>query len=484
MNILNINYKRLFAVILSIPLFSCSTPWDERKESGDPNLDANLSEVIANTPELSKFKELLIQTGYDKILSESKTYTVFTPTNEALAQVDPAFLNDPEKLVFFVQNHIALTSYSSVRNQDVTKIKMLSDKYLEFQGSSTIDDATILTADKYAANGIFHIVNKALTPKQNIWQYINSASSTSPMSSYLLSLKELNIYKSDADSKKNATPGKYADSLTNSYLKNVYNLNNEENSYTLFLMEDEGYTAEVDKLRPYLNKSTADSTDTYARYFTVRDMVFPKKYKQNELPSQLTSRFGVTVPIDKTQIVGEPIVLSNGIIYRMKKMDVPLMNRLVTTKVEGEKNNSFSPSSVSSKILYREKKDLSGKLFMDVVLYNTKGTTADLIYSTKDLYSTKYQVYWRAINIDLPEAKVPAVFKQRLNLFTGMKTPILKSFPLTEVGIGVYDEILIGEFTMENAGDMDRIVLLSDPLTPAEKYSIALDYLKFVPIIK
>ena len=78
--------------------------------------------------------------------------------------------------------------------------------------------------------------------------------------------------------------------------------------------------------------------DTYSSYFTVRDMAFPKAYLPNELPATLTTRFGVTVTIDKTQIVGEPIVLSNGIVYIMKKVDVPLSDRLITTKIEGENN--------------------------------------------------------------------------------------------------------------------------------------------------
>jgi hypothetical protein len=484
MTVLKINYKGLFAGILAMALLSCSNLGDDLKNNGDSNLDADLSEAIANTAEVSKFNELLTKTGYDKVLSESKTYTVFAPTNQAMSLVDPAILNDPEKLLFFVQNHIALTSYSSVREQAAVKIKMLSNKYLVFTGSTLIDDATLITADKYAANGIFHIVNRALIPKQNIWQYINDQGATSAMSIYLLSLKELNIYKSDADSKKDAIPGKYADSLTNSYLKNVYNLNNEDRSYTLFLMEDDGYNSEVDKLKPYLNKTTSDSTMTYSRYFTVRDMVFPKSYKPNELPNQLTSRFGVTVPIDKTQIVGEPIILSNGIIYRMKKVDVPLSNRLVTHKIEGENNTSYSPvlSSIGSKIFYREKKDLFGSSFMDIVVYDTKGTTVNLNYTAHDFYSTKYQVYWRAINADLPNQGIPVVFKQGLSLIRGTKT--IQAFPLTDVQIKNYEDVLLGEFTLESAGDIDKIVLISNSATISGKYSLALDYLKFVPVIQ
>lgn len=479
--------KKLFVGVLTIALVSCSDPWSERENNGDNNLNASLSEAISNTAQTTKFAELLVKAGYDKVLSESKTYTVFAPTNEAMDQVDASLLDTPEEQISFVQNHIALTAYSSVRELDSEKIKMLGNKYLLFKGSTAIGDATIITADKYAANGVFHIVNKALSPKQNIWQYVNGASSSSAMSAYLLSLTELNIYKADSIAKKvnEALPGVYDDSLSNSYLKNVYNLNNEKNSYTLFLIQDEGYTPEVDNLKPYLIKKSADSTTTYASYFTVRDMAFPKAYMPNELPDVLTTRFGVEVPIDKTQIVGEPIVLSNGIIYIMKKVEVPLEKRLVTTKIEGESTVWYNPSDLRSKILYRDLKDPFGVFFNDIMVKNQGISNAWLNYSAKDIYSTTYKVYWRAIN-DMQSN----VFKQRLIVGAVIVDNILdpnlaiKDFGLIDVPVKLYDEVLLGEFTMDQADDIDMISLLSNPVTTNGNNTITLDYLKFVPVVK
>lgn len=483
--------KKLFAGIVTLALFSCSDPWSDRENNGDDNLNITLNEAIANTAETSKFAELLVQSGYDKILAASKTYTVFAPTNEAMTQVDASLLNTPEKVISFVENHIALTAYSSIRKDASEKIKMLGSKYLLFKGTATIGDATIVTADKYAANGVFHIINRSLAPKKNIWEYINSQTSSSAMSNYLVSLNELNIYDSDITAKENAVPGVYADSLSNSFLKNVYNVNNEKNSYTLFLIEDEGYNAEVDKLRPYLNKSTADSTSTYSRYFTVRDMVFPKAYMPNELPDKLTltTRFGVKVEIDKTQIVGEPVVLSNGIVYRMKKVDVPLIDRLVTTIIEGEDNTSFAPSNLRSKIFYREQKDIKGIFFKDVMVYNSGSTYFKLNYKATDLFSTKYKVYWRAININNYNSQA-TVFQQCLVLGTVIRDntiyfdEALKNFGFKNVEIGVYTDVYLGEFTLTKAQDIDKITLVGANTTTVGNNTMILDYLKFVPDVK
>jgi hypothetical protein len=483
---LKLNYKKLFVGILTIALVSCSDPWGDR-QSDDANLNVSLTEAITKTAETSKFAELLVKTGYDKVLSESKSYTVFAPTNDAMALVDASILNDPIKLTFFVQNHIALTAYSSVRDKASEKIKMLSEKYLVFKGSTTIDDATIVTADKYTANGVFHIINKTLTPKQNIWQYVNGLTTTSAMSKYLVSLNELNIYKADSIAKLNPIPGKYADSLTNCYLRNVYNLNNEKNSYTLFLMEDAGYSTEVDKLKPYLIKNSVARTDTYSSYFTVRDMAFPKAYLPNELPATLTTRFGVTVPIDKIQIVGTPIVLSNGIIYRIKKVDVPLTNRLVTTKIEGESTNWYSPgtSTARSKILYRDVKDPFGFLYNDIVVKNSGIANFMLNYSATDVYSTTYKVYWRSVN-DL----LTTVFQQRLLIGTVVRNNIIypleaiKDFGYKDVPVKLYDEVYLGDFTLLQAGNIDMISLVGANSTTNGTNQMALDYLKFVPVVK
>ncbi|MGQ7945618.1 fasciclin domain-containing protein [Flavobacterium sp. WC2509] len=491
MIILNLNYKRLLVSLLTIALVSCSSPWDDREDNGDANLDVTLNEAITNTAEVSQFGQLLVQTGYDKILAASKTYTVFAPTNESLAQVDPAILNDPEALKKFVANHIALGSFSSLRKADQEKIQMLSDKYLTFKGSTIIDDATIVTADHYAANGVFHIVNKPLVVKLNIWQYVNAHTSSSAMSAYLVSLKQFSIYKEDADAKKNSPAGYLADSLSNSYLRNVYNLNNEKNSYTLFLMEDDGYNAEVTKMTPYLTKTsnnpTIDSTAIYSKYFTVRDLAFPKAYIKGTLPATLTSRFGVQFNVDKTQIVGEPIQLSNGIIYIMKKVDITLEKRLVTTRIEGEKNTGYANGN-RSQIWYRDKKDPLGMLFNDVTVQSPGAASFMLYYDAKDLYSTKYKVYWRAINDFGTTATilVPPVFTQNLGIgkkITTVGSTNVISFLTTLSGTiqpYFYDEVYIGEVTIPNAGYMDLTLIANNTTTSP----LSLDYMRFVPVIK
>ena len=496
MTIFKFNYKRLLSSVLALAIISCSNPWDDREDNGDSNLTVTLDKAISNTEAVSQFGELLTQTGYDTILAASKTYTVFVPTNEAMAQVGGAILNDPEALKQFVANHIALTAYSSIRSSDV-RIKMLSNKYLDFEGSTLIDDATIVTADHYAKNGVYHIINKALTPKLNIWQYVNAQAGSSATSDYLLSLKDFSIYASDVDAKALSAEkgaGYQSDSLTNSYLKNVYNLNNEKNSYTFFMMKDAGYTTEVNKMKPYTIKVTnneTDSTAIYAKYFTLRDLAFPKKYKRDQLPATLTSKFGVQVPIDKTKIV-EEIHLSNGIVYVMDQVDVPAANRLLTVTIQGEKNMGYFNGGRNA-IYYRDKKEPlgglfpAGTLYNDVIVQNPGTAMFYLNYDAKDLFSTTYKVYWRAIN----DFQTNAV-SQKLTMWGEYSitnnvvsvSDLIIDFPYKSVTSNVYTEVYIGEFTLTKLRNIDLISLIAANTTTNGNNSLTLDYLKFVPVVK
>lgn len=475
--------KGFLASIALISAVSCSNPWEDHNNTNDDNLSQNLNERLLNTSETSEFAKLIKETGLDAELSNSKTYTVWAPTNQAISAVDPSLLNTPDKKKLFVQNHIALTAYSSVSKKDTVHVQMLSSKYLEFKNGTVIDESSVITPDLYASNGIFHIINKALEPKSNIWQYLKNNAGTSSMSNYMQTLTEFNIYKSDSIAKAFEFHAMYSDSLTNSYLKNVYNLNNEKNKYTFFLLENTGYTAEVDKLKPYLTKSNQDSTTTYASYFTVRDFAFHKAIAKDKLPDTLTSRFGVKVPINKNNIVRE-VHLSNGVIYVMSALDVPLQKRLLTTKIEGEKPIGFSRNDKRANTFYREKNDNNGVLFNDIMVQNHGAALFAINYNANNMYSTTYKVYWRAIN-DIQAN----TFQQSLRIggtrqLDGTVADPIAELPYTDVPPNVYDEIYIGEFNLDIAGSIDLISLIAANTGVNGNNTLTLDYLKLVPVIK
>jgi len=103
---------------------------------------------------------MLAKTGYDKIISSSKTYTVWVPTDQALQTLDPAVLNDTAKLRLFVSNHISNQSYLAGAGIGAQRIQMLNGKYNNTTGA-TFDSANIVTANQYASNGVFHTIDNS-----------------------------------------------------------------------------------------------------------------------------------------------------------------------------------------------------------------------------------------------------------------------------------------------------------------------------------
>ncbi|EAQ50275.1 fasciclin domain-containing protein [Leeuwenhoekiella blandensis] len=478
-------YTKAFAAgLLLLATAACSDPWEDHSSTTDDNLGQNLTQRIVSGSQTSDFGALLEETGYDAILAGSKTYTVWAPTNEALSNVASEALASDAAKRLFVENHIALTAVSSVTEADTVTVQMLSNKYLEFKNGTVMSDAQVVTADQYASNGLFHIVDKALAPKQNIWEYIN-ATADNKMSSFLIELDEFNLYRRDSVAKANAEdmPGMFADSLTNSFFTNVYNLNNEQNKYTFFLLQDDAYDAEVEKLEPYLIKSNEDSTTTYASYFAVRDMALHKAIARENLPDTLTSKFGVKIPINTDNIV-EEVQLSNGIVYVMSSLDVPLETRLLTTRIEGEEPSGFSQDDKRGNTYYREKEDPTGEMFYDIMVQNHGEPLFAIYYNANNLYSTTYQVYWRAIN-DIQNN----TFSQRLRFGgtfqeDGTVADPIATLDYTDVPPNDYQERYIGEFTLDEAGMLDLISLIAANTGSAGANTLTLDYLKLVPVIK
>lgn len=148
----------LLAAVFFVTVFSgCSKKWDEHNMITDNAINNDLMKAISNAPNLTKFSELLVKSGYDKIISSSKTYTVWAPTDQALQSLDPTIVSDSVKLKLFVGNHITNQSYLTGSGDQ--RIKMLNGKYINISANK-FDSANIITPNAYSSNGIFHIIDK------------------------------------------------------------------------------------------------------------------------------------------------------------------------------------------------------------------------------------------------------------------------------------------------------------------------------------
>jgi uncharacterized surface protein with fasciclin (FAS1) repeats len=173
-----IAFKKQYFIFLTLfmGLFiaGCNDKWEDHYKIQDPVLGENLLVQIKKNPDLSKFAEYLTKTGYDKVVASSKMFTVWAPTNVALANLDQATVDDTAKLKQVIANHISNQSYLTRSANPVLTIRTLNGKNILFT-KTTFEEANITKADQYTGNGVLHIVDMVIVPKLNAWEYLNNA---------------------------------------------------------------------------------------------------------------------------------------------------------------------------------------------------------------------------------------------------------------------------------------------------------------------
>ena len=451
----------------------CNDKWDQHIGITDPDVSETLGTRLSQLTEVSDFKDLLIKSGLDKTLSASNAYTIFAPDNAAIQAIGPAILSDSTKLSTFVKNHIATAVFrTDMAKSSPLMVKMLSGKTLLFS-NERIENVSISGADNYASNGIIHIIRGSLDVKKNIWEYLEEQAPLYHQAELILALDAIHIYPDNLQDSGDVN-------IDNEFIKETYNIKNEENRFTLLLVDNESFDAHVDSLKPYVMRSSLDTTAYLAKHFTARDLVFEGEYQLDQLPDTLISKFGVKIPVDKSKLVRES--LSNGVVYKLTGLKINTAHRLLPVKVEGEKPFRFSADRRSN-TYYREKKDPNGTSFKDIMVQNHKVALFQIDYTVPMLYSTKYKVYWRAIN-DIQAN----VFQQRLQVgglknVPGYSGSTITTFPYTNVSPSDYSEVYLGEFTMPSFSTMAFGLIGANSASDGTN-TVTLDYIKLVPVIK
>ena len=132
-----------------------------------------IAEIAAGNDDFSTLVAALQAAGLVEVLAGDGPYTVFAPTNEAFAALPPGTVENllkPEnkdQLVAVLTYHVVP---GTVYAADVTQL----DSATTVQGDSvtiaahmdvvTIDDATILSTDIEASNGVIHVIDAVMLP--------------------------------------------------------------------------------------------------------------------------------------------------------------------------------------------------------------------------------------------------------------------------------------------------------------------------------
>lgn len=493
------NTTRLLTIMLfSLSIFSaCKDSWKDRDLVSNEGLTQNLMDKINTQAELSTFSSYLKKTGYDQIISSSKNYTVWAPNNTALQTLDASIVSDTTKLKAFVANHIANLAYATTVPADTAqRILMLNGKYVPFT-KSTFDEASISVANQYAKNGILHVIDGATPVKQNIWEYVSSATVGLDQKAYLMSLNKTGQDTSLATvtgydpvtGKPILKPGTGI-VTTNRFLSTVKNVNNEQNQYTFFLLADAPFGAEKAKLAKYYTSTslfTDSTTANLTSWNVVKDLAVSGSYTLSQLPAQLVSVNNVKIPINKSAIIAS-YKASNGWVYVMSSMNFAVTEKIPPIVLEGETPVSYSSSGYSAFTFFPLRADNNGLSYKSIEVYRSLISGFTVFYRLRNVPSATYKVYWRAVAGTTGDNQI-VTFNQKLtftssNLLTDLgykAVSVASTDPV--LNAAAYADLYIGDCIVTKYGNVS-MSLISAASGSVNVNTLLLDYVKLVPVIQ
>ncbi len=456
----------------------CKKMDKERNAITDPSLQKNLFEAISASPEFSVFSKYLVQTGYDKVLSTSKAYTVFVPTNEAMILIDASIIGNAAKLKQFVANHITeeVLSYSAATVN--RRVQMANGKYNAI-GTMAFENATVTHPNRYASNGVFHGINMGVNALENCWEFVTENSSSPVKQRMFLKSLFTNVFDPTNATIIGIDPNtgepryqKGTDSVyTNLYWRNVHDLRNEKKQFTVFVLADGGWDAEQTAQSKYFALGTPDSTAYATSWNIVKDFAVDTAYSLASLPDTVVSKFGAKLPINKASIASV-IKTSNGYVYVMKTLPVGFAQKFTTRIIEGEKYVASSVDRRSNTYFRDRYNDVSKKTYSDVLVLNHGVALFNLRYDVPEMPAIKYKAYWVAVN-DFQTA----AYTQKL----GIGSPLATLLPYVNVAANVKTEVYLGEFTMTRYSPVLSLFLTAANSTANASNPLVCDYIKLVP---
>lgn len=311
--------KTFFLLLTPLLLtVSCKEEWDEHYYSGvTERSELNLYDYIKSKPDLSTFTQMLELTGYDKILSENQTYTVWAPSNESLAEFD---LTNEDLLLKTVRNHITRFSIptSGIINR---RMQMMNNKFLHFvrgTNSYTLEGRTVIQSDIAVNNGTLHLLGDYVPYIYNIWEYIAIAEGIDSVRNYINGLTKLEF---DVD--KSFVDGVLMDSVfteTNNVLTYLAQLNREDTTLTALFPDNAAWNNQYNKVFPFYKTLEVDGGDLAqienTKWTIVKDLFFRGAVKSPFSSDSIRSTY-LTQLSNAPEIFSgsEPVVMSNGLSY-------------------------------------------------------------------------------------------------------------------------------------------------------------------------
>lgn len=137
-----------------------------------PAFASDLVETAAASGEIKTFVAAIKTAGLTDSLKSNGPYTVFAPTDAAFNKLPPgtrdALLKDKTKLAQVIGHHVipGKVLVADVKPGQVQTIEGDSLMIKSDNGKVTVDEANVTQSDVTADNGVIHVIDTVVLPKQ------------------------------------------------------------------------------------------------------------------------------------------------------------------------------------------------------------------------------------------------------------------------------------------------------------------------------
>lgn len=463
-----------FILVAFVAAFAGCDPWSDINNVPDER-NKNLIEILSANPDFSTFVIALEKTGYAEKLGAAMSFTVFAPTNNALAGIN---LNDTAALTALVRNHISedIAYTDKTGTFAIERILMLNGKYATIN-NNLISGVPVSKWNIASKNGVLHQISGTIEDRKNSWEYLKTLTGD-PVVDFIASFNEkvMDMNRSIQTGVNSSGKPIYDTIWTyRNTLLDELTLADETATSTFILPEK---TA-LDELRAKYAKYFQQQDSVKMRQEIIReivgDMLLP--YVRINTSGRFLNTSEVLVDINKTDI-SDSIITSNGIIYKVKSVRVKMyQNKIRPLLIEAENFVNRWPDAWQTRprtwasggkdVILKSRsrhsygwpvqstyqlstKTPSGKdtvVTRDTVIIsrinnlysfnyrsenewpgsNALGEPNAFISYKPKMYSTAYKIYWKAYNdnadkVHIDSRGVPLVFYQKMYVsFPGEK---------------------------------------------------------------
>lgn len=377
----------LTVAVVAFIVTSCSNEeWDRHYNNTDYTLsDLSLSEYIKGQSDMSKFYQMLEISGYDTILNEPQTFTVWVPTNDALKDVD---ISDKNSVTELVSNHIARFSFPASGTK-FNRIYMMSKKLVNLtnvDGQFFFGKNLLTLSNIKTKNGIIHKISTFQKYAPNIWEALDRLQSIDSLRVYLNSLTEVDDYGN----------------VSNIYLDELGDVDLEDSIYTVIYPSNKAWKNAVARCGSYFVTRDIDGgqkiQDYYSKISVIANTVFRGLVDPFTSDSLISTNRTIFYNPGRLFTGATPIEASNGMIYltdSIRFSNAELCND--TIKVEAEWS-SYGKTKTNANFYERSTEGTAFKASNNFYTTIDPTSNSDLskvsaTFPIPTTRSTKYNIY-------------------------------------------------------------------------------------------